>query len=477
MHPVKASLPTQAIQFESGSFRDRNGRVYYHGDQVYRTISSEALEDWKLLSNALFFSRAMNEVKIIPTELAPDQNKSASIENCAAVLKHEPISFVSYPYEWCFSMLKDAALLQLELLSAALKEGFILKDSSPYNIQWKGTNPVFIDVLSFTKLDAGQTWTGYRQFCELFLYPLLLQSYKDIPFHSLLRGNLDGIPPDVCNKMFGLRDRFRPGVFKHVYLHSKLQNSYGSTNQNIQHQLKNAGFAKELIEANIKGLEKIVENLTWKRNKSEWSHYSAGEVSYNDADRTEKQTFVRTCVLSHQWGLAWDFGCNTGDYSRIAAENSEHVVAFDADQLAIETLYKQLKSEKDQKILPLVMNLTDASPNLGWRGNERKDLLRRGSPDLILCLALIHHIVIHANVPLDEFIEWLAALKASLIIEFIGKEDPMVKRLLQNKSDQYYDYDQRRFESGLLRYFHITDSKVLGSGTRTLYFGMPKSGK
>jgi ribosomal protein L11 methylase PrmA len=185
--------------------------------------------------------------------------------------------------------------------------------------------------------------------------------------------------------------------------------------------------------------------------------------------------FVREMVLSRPWNLVWDLGCNIGVFSRIAAENARYVVAMDADQLSIERFYQALKAEGNTPILPLVSNLADASPNLGWRGLERKSLTERGKPDLTLCLALIHHVVISANIPLKEFIDWLASLGTSLVIEFVTKEDPMVKTLLRNKQDNYADYEIKYFEQCLDRVFEVAQRKMLASGTRILYFAHAKT--
>jgi len=413
----------------------------------------------------------MGEGKLVHTERVgstgmPDLPEAGE---WAAVLKHHTIPFISYPYEWCFGMLKDAALLQLELLLAALDEGMILKDSSAFNIQWVGVNPVFIDIPSFEKLATGEPWVGYRQFCQMFLYPLFLQAYKDVPFQPWLRGAIDGIEAEQCNNLMSARDFLRPGVFTHTYLQTKVQAVYGQTQTNIKRDLRAAGFNKEMIKANVSRLQKLIRGLSWERGKSPWSDYASGNT-YTDTDLNRKVEFVRDVVTSRRWNLVWDLGCNTGVFSRLAAENAHHVVAMDTDQLAVERLYQGLKPEGNKCILPLVVNLADASPSLGWRGLERKALTERGNPDLTLCLALIHHIVITANIPLREFINWLAGLGTSLIIEFVSREDPMVKMVLRNKQDIYTDYEKEYFEQCLSNSFRVRRCEKLGSGTRVMYF-------
>ncbi|MFQ5964293.1 MAG: methyltransferase [Candidatus Scalinduaceae bacterium] len=462
-------------EIEHGSFRDRNSKVFYNNGTVFRVLSEQALKEWKALSSTTFFKQYMDDGKLIHTEQTDASEKlyPAIIGEWAATLKHQTIPFISYPYEWSFGMLKDAALLQLELLLVAIDEGIILKDSSAFNFQWLGVSPIFIDIPSFEKLADGEPWVGYRQFCQMFLYPLFLQAYKDIPFHPWLRGNIDGIDPEHCNHLMSVRDLLRSGVFMHVYLQAKMQARYAARNQNIKGSLRTAGFKKEMIKANVNRLSKIVRGLTWKRAKSEWSDY-ASNTSYLDSDRDMKMAFVRNVVMSRPWNLVWDLGCNIGIYSRIAAENSKYVVAMDADNLTIEHLFQTLKTERNKSILPLISNIANPSPNLGWRGLERKSLVERGKPDLTLCLALIHHIVISANIPLKEFINWIASMNTYLVIEFVTKEDQMVKTLLRNKDDNYNDYELEYFEKCLSEAFDVNERKILTSGTRILYFAQVK---
>ena len=462
-------------QLESGSFRDRKARVFYHQGSVYRALSKGALSDWDALSATHFFSCLSDAGKIIRTEEV-NSIESSEIQppgQWAGVLKHERIPFISYPYEWSFGMLKDAALLQLELLLGALNEDLILKDSSAFNVQWRGTDPVFIDITSFEKLAPGEPWTGYRQFCQLFLNPLLLQTYKDVPFQLWLRGSLDGIEPEHLERLMSVRDLLRPGVFTHIFMQARLQSRFGNSQRDVKRDLRKAGFSKQLIVSNVERIQKLIQRLKWEPRKSVWADYATTNT-YSDQDQERKAAFVREVVHSRFWELICDLGCNTGVFSRIAAENAGYVVAFDADQLAVERLYQALKAEGIKTILPLVNNLADPSPDLGWRGLERKSLANRTKPELVLCLALIHHLVISANIPLGEFVEWLASLGADLVIEFITKKDTMVQTLLRNKEDIYFDYDKDYFEECLSAAFELVRHDRLDSGTRILYYAKTK---
>src|ERR671923_1334883 len=387
-------------------------------------------------------------------------------EDAAAVLEHERIPFVSYPYEWTFAMLRDAALLQLELLRRALDEDLILKDSTPYNVQWRGAQPVFVDVSSFEQLREGEAWAGYRQFCMLFLYPLMLQAYRGVAPQPWLRGSLEGIEPSQAR---ALLPRFRRGVLSHVVLHDRLEAKHADRRRDVRAELKAAGFKKELIEANVRRLKKLVERLSPKRGRSEWAGYrEAAPYSGEDAERKER--FVREAGAARPAG---GLGAKDGRLPR--ALQAEYVLALDGDERVVGELYTALQAGGSQNILPLVVDLADASPARGWRGTERQRLEQRGRPDLLLCLALVHHLAIGRNVPFAELVGWLGTLGARLVVEFAGRDDPMVKRLLAAKRTETHEgYHRDAFEAALRKRFELERREELGSGTRTLYLGRPR---
>ncbi len=454
---------------ESGSFRDRHGRIFRSNGRIFRALSSKGWKDWQHLSSTSFFRKYTAKGHIIPTRAASGLDPEKLEGSWAGVLEHERIPFVSYPYEWSFSMLKDAALLHIDLLLAALREGMVLKDATSYNVQWMGTRPVFIDTGSFEAFREGEPWQGYRQFSQLFLYPLMLQSYKGFPFQPLLRGRIEGIRPADCNSIMSSRDLLRPGVFSHVFLQSKLEKRYGSAATDVRKLLRAAGFKKELITANLRKLRKLIARLEWGPAGSTWADY-ASDNPYSDAAGRRKREFIRRVTRAHPRTLVWDLGSNMGGFSRIAASNSDYVVSIDSDQLAVERLYLRLKQEQARGILPLVNDLADASPGLGWKASERRGLTNRERPDLILALALIHHMVISANIPLPDFVEWLAQNGPELILEFVDKSDPMVQALLRNKDDQYAAYEKALLEKSLRQFYRIESQETLESGTRTLYY-------
>lgn len=467
--------PSNAFSFDPGSFRDRSGRVFHRGGAILRALDADAWQDWQTLSRTRFFRSFQDDGALIATE-AVDGDASmptpAGGGAWAGVLRHEAIAFLSYPYEWPFAMMKDAALLQLDLLLVALDEGMTLKDGSAYNLQWRGAKAVFIDIASFTRLSEGQVWEVYLQFCRTMLYPLLLQAYKDVPFQPWLRGQLDGIEPKDAAALMSWRDLLRRGVLTHVYLQSKLQARYAAQHGGLRESLRDAGVGAELIRANARRLRRLVDSLTWRGRGSAWSAYGE-RCHYDEPSLADKKAFVADALGQGRRRLVWDLGCNDGLFSRIAAEHADYVVAIDGDHMTAEHLYRDLKAEGRRDILPLVMNLADVSPGLGWRGAERKGLVERGRPDLIICLALVHHLVIGANIPLDELVDWLAGLGGDLVIEFVTREDAMVERLLANREDIFTDYDLAHFESCLAQRFELCARQALPGGTRMLYFAVP----
>ena len=457
---------------EPGSFRDPDSRIVTIDGRILRLLSEHGLADWRELSA----SGLLDEQLVIGTREVEESPVADGIHGgVAGVLEHDVIPFVSYPYEWTFSMLRDAALLQLGLLRRSLDKGLILKDSTPFNIQFRGAEPVFIDVGSFEKLREGEPWAGYRQFCMLFLNPLLLQAWKDVPFQPWLRGSLDGISPQELRNLLSLRDRFRRGAFTHVVMHSRLERRYEERDDDLKGELKKAGFKKELIAANVKGLERLIGRLRWEPPQSTWSDYGL-ETTYSSEDAERKARFVRAAVESEGPKLVWDLGCNEGVHARIAAETADYVVAMDADALVADRLYNALRGEGRQNILPLSVNVVDPPPGLGWRGAERKPLPQRGRPDLTLALALIHHVSIAGNVPIAEFLDWLRRTTRSVVIEFVSPDDPMARRLLARKRpNDHPDYTEDWFDRSLRERFDVVRSETLAGGQRTLHLARARS--
>ncbi|MER5456662.1 class I SAM-dependent methyltransferase [Micromonospora sp. NPDC002389] len=473
---------------EPGSFRDPANRVFHAGDDVLRALDETAAQHWRALAGSTFFPPLLAAGKVCGTEELPagaQMPPSAAPLGTAdptgtghpawaAVLRHERIPFVSHPYEWSFAMLRDAALLHLEILRAALPAGFTTKDGSAYNLQWRGVEPVFIDVGSFAPLRDGEPWAGYRQFCQTLLYPLMLGAHLGMDFRPWLRARIDGIEPEQMVPLFRGVRRLLPGVPTHVHLHGSVQRRSADTSTaDVRAQLRAAGYTRELALATVRGIEKLVRRLDHRPTATHWVDYQR-TCGYSGDDRAGKERFVAaalTCAARPR--LVLDLGANDGRYARLAARHADYVVAVEQDPAVLDRLYRTLRDEGERRILPLVMDLADPSPGGGWRGVERASFAARAEADTVLALALVHHLAIGRNVPLPEVVACLAGYAARggrLVVEFVHPDDPMAARLLANKPDGLFpDYRRDAFEALLAAHGTVEDRLELPSGTRTLY--------
>ncbi len=461
---------TDSARRDFGSFRDPSGHVMVDEDRIIRVLDDSGLAAWRALEKTRFFDGFTTDGRLVATREI--DAVEAGIEGWSGVLEHDRIPVISYPYEWSFSMLQDAALLTLDLTEAAINEDLIMKDATPYNIQWRGTRPSFIDIGSFEPLAAGEAWPGYRQFCRQFLFPLMLQAYKDIPFQPWLRGRLDGLAAAEFRRMLRPRDLLRRGVPLHVALQARAERRYEHRSRNVRSEIRQAGFRKEMILNNVRNLRKLVAGLRWDRESSQWSEYSTQDHAMRH--REAKADFLRRNLAGT--GLVWDLGANDGYYSRIAAEGNRAVLAVDGDALVIDRLYRSLSAEANQSILPLVVDLSDPSPATGWRQRERTALGERARPDLVVMYAVIHHMVIGGNIPTHEVLDWLAELDTRVVIEFVPVGDPMTDLLLANKrsSDVHRDYDEATFRQQLSERFEIEDEREVPDSSRTLLALRPR---
>jgi hypothetical protein len=461
------------VQRESASFRDPTGTVFYVDDRVLRGLDDAGAADYDTLAATAFFPELLAEGKVVGTTALDESAVPEGAASWARVLEHDRVPFVSYPYEWSFSMLRDAAALHLDVLLAALGEKMTMKDGTAFNVQWRGATPVFIDVGSFERAGRGP-WIGYRQFCGTFLYPLMLEAHLRVPFQRYLLGHLDGLEPTEMRHLLVGRRRFKKGVFRHVYLHSVAESRVTGGGQALKEEMGKAGFDLELTRAMVTKLRKLVGKLRSRRADSAWSAYR-DVCSYSDDDTAAKETFVRSAVEGRGFQLAWDLGCNDGRYARLVAQHAGYVIALDGDDVVVDTLYRKLREDGVTNIQPMVMDLTDPSPARGWRGVERRSFEERSRPDLVLALALVHHLAIASNVPLDDVVGWFRSLDATVVVEFAHREDPMVKRLLANKQAGLFDdYGVERFDALLADRFTVERRLVLPGDTRTLYLCTPR---
>lgn len=454
-----------------GSFRDPSGFVFLCDDVIYRQVNSSYRENFDLImSSGLYASLVSSRLLVRHEEVvfAPPEPEIAY-----KVIKPEAVPFLSFPYEWCFSQLKAAALATLEIHEKALQHGMILKDASAYNVHFVDGKPVFIDTLSFEKYKEGEAWVAYRQFCQHFLAPLALMGLVDIRLGLMLRNFIDGIPLDLATKLLPIRSRLTPALLMHIHLHAKSQARYSDSHVE---QSKATGKKKAIVgkvsrqamNGLIDSLRSGIEALEWKPAGTEWGDYYS-DTNYSDEAMQNKMGLVGKFIDKADSRTLWDLGGNTGVFSRIASERGIPTVSFDIDPAAVEKNYRDCVAKKEQHLLPLVLDLTNPSPALGWQNEERDSLIARGPADTVLALALIHHLAISNNVPLDKIAVFFSKVCSSLIIEFVPKSDSQVRRLLASREDIFPSYTQEGFEKAFCKYFSIVSSEPVGGSERTLY--------
>ena len=460
---------------DPGSFRDPSSRVFIQNDRIIRGLDDVASADFAVLESSRLFEAAMLQGEIVATKRLGEVPQELQNGVWMTALEHERVPMISYPYEWSFEMLKDAALLQLDLTERALAEQMITKDATPFNIQFIGSHPVFIDVGSFERLTPGEPWFGYRQFCQQFLNPLLLQARRGVDFRPWVRGSLDGMSPDQCASMLRLSDRCRPATFVHVVMHAWADRRLARSPRDVRSELSAAGFGPKVIAAQVRKLRTLVAGLRWRPGASAWTEYSTRN-HYADAELASKADFVKRAAGRRRRTQVLDLGANDGFFTEIVLAGADSAVAVDSDPAVVDGLYRRLRDRTDRRLLPLCVDLVDAAGGHGWRGTERAPFDARVRPDLVLCLALVHHLAITENVPLEEVAAFLAQWRSEVIVEFPALDDPMVRRLVQQKKGRSTKrYSQAQFEAAIERHFVVQESLALQSGNRIMYSLRPRS--
>ncbi len=389
--------------------------------------------------------------------------------SASLVLEHPPLATVSYPYEWSFSALQAAALLQLDVYLHALDYDVTLSDASAYNVQFVGPRPIFIDHLSFKPYNEGEFWLAHRQFCEQFLNPLLLRATLGLPHNAWFRGSLEGIGITDFARMLPTRKKFSWNIFTHVVLQARLQEGSANTSK-----AKATGAARKLPKQSFKNMLTGLRHWISKLHPADtgatvWQDYDQ-QHSYQDDEYRSKMAFVSAFAESTQPEMLWDIGCNTGDFSAASlAAGAQQVVGFDADHGALEKAFARA-TEQELKFLPLYMDLANPSPDQGWSQLERSGLRGRANADAIIALAVIHHMAISSNIPLASAVEWLVSLAPAGVIEFVPKNDPMVQALLALREDIFTDYSEQAFTRALKSNARIEKRQVVSKTGREMFW-------
>jgi hypothetical protein len=451
------------------SFRDPSGFIFRRDGIIYRQVNQFCQNDYDLLmKSGLYDSLVQDGLLVSHAESAIEPEEPALAYR---VIKPQQIPFISYPYEWCFSQLKDAALLTLAIQERALQKGLSLKDASAYNVQFLDNKPIFIDTLSFEAFKPAP-WVAYRQFCQHFLAPLALMVHRDIRLAQLLTTNIDGIPLDLASALLPGSTKFNPGLLTHLHMHASLQSKYGD--QDVHNQTQARQMTLMQAQGIIESLKSTVTGLKWAVKGTEWGDYY-DHTNYTQAAFQAKEAIVSAFLAHCAPQRVWDLGANNGVFSRLAAKNGALTVSADLDPLAVESNYLQARREGTPNLLPLVVDLTNPSPAIGWENKERESFYARGPVDVVMALALVHHLAISNNLPLAQIAATFSHLAEWLIIEFIPKTDSQVQRLLQNREDIFPDYHQAGFETAFRGFFSFEEVKPVEGSQRIMYL-MKRSG-
>ncbi|MBN2386837.1 MAG: hypothetical protein JXB85_07425 [Anaerolineales bacterium] len=446
------------------SFRDPSGFLFRCKDVLFRQVNQSYAAEYNQLMESGLYTRLVETGRLVPfveSDQPPAEEKTAF-----KVLRPEQVPFISYPYEWSFGQWKDAALATLAIQKQALKFGMTLKDASAYNIQFFHGKAALIDTLSFARYQDGQPWVAYRQFCQHFLAPLALMAYRDVRLGQLLRIHIDGVPLDLASSLLPGRTRWIPGLVVHLHLHARAQKRYSEVS--LAEARSDRTMSRQAMLGVIENLRATIRRMEWKPTGTEWSEYYLG-TNYSTAAFEHKQRLVGEWLAEIKPGLVWDLGANTGVFSRIAAEAGSFTVAFDLDPGAVEQSYRAGKLAKEQNYLPLLLDLTNPSPAIGWHNRERDAFLERGPADLVLGLALVHHLAIRNNVPLPQMAAFFADCGEWLIVEFVPKSDSQVGRLLRSREDIFPDYTRAGFEAAFGALFEVAQVSKVVDSERWLY--------
>lgn len=447
------------------SFRDPSGHLFLDDGVLLRRVERSYGPHYDKLMASGLYDRLVQDGLLVPhVEREPSPRWAGAFK----VLEPERIPFVSMPYEWSFGQLRAAALLTLRVQALAMQAGMTLKDASAFNVQFRGSQPVLVDTLSFAVREAGAPWVAYRQFCQHFLGPLALQALVDVRLRELGRSQLDGVPLDLVSRLLPASTRLRPWAMLHLHVHAKSIARHASTRDGGARAAATRRVSDQGLAGIVDHLRSAVASLEWKPAGTEWGDYERTH-GYDQAGQAAKRDLVARLVARVAPRRVIDLGANTGDYSRIARDAGAKVVALDGDPAAVELGYRRLATAGDREILPLWVDLANPSPSQGWAHREWGSLASRINADLVLALALVHHLAIGNNVPLEGVAEFMALLGRDLVIEWVPKEDPQVQRLLSSREDIFVHYSEAGFVEAMSTRYRVEAREPVGQTGRVLF--------
>lgn len=445
------------------SYRDPSGFMFRRDGTLLRQVNESYRDEFDTLTRSGLYRALVDAGRLIPHEEidAPFADPQVGWK----VIRPRPVGFISYPYEWSFSQLKDAALATLAVQKQAMSLGMSLKDATAYNIQFDAGRPLLIDTLSFERYEEGQPWVAYRQMCQHFLAPLALMALRDVRLNQLLVTNLDGIPLDLASALLPASSRLRVSLLVHLHLHAKMHAKHASSTQK---PAAKGRVGRTQLLGILDSLESAIKRLNWNPGGTEWADYYQ-DTNYSGGAMDDKRRLVSEFIDATSPKTVWDTGANTGEFSRLASDRGIDTIAFDIDPAAVEKNYLRVKQKGEKHLLPLLMDLTNPSPAIGWNHDERMSLADRGPADLVLALALVHHLAISGNVPLGDVAKFYHRVARNLVIEFVPKTDSQVSRLLVVRKDIYTGYTQEGFEEQFGRYFEIRRREPVAGSQRVMY--------
>ena len=457
-----------------GSFRDPSGHVFLFGKRVVRAIypagmaSYCSVEGSGLLSELADRRLLLSGRRLDPQEIDFSLFASPRGDLPSAVIEHPRLPLISYPYEWTFSQLRDAALAHLDLQIFAFDRNFVLADATPYNMQFSENGLHHIDVLSLRPYREGEYWAGYNQFCRLFLVPLLIEAWNGVPFQPFLKGSLDGMKLSDAQYLLPKSKRLLSlNGLLHIAIHARSERSSSSSRLGDSHKPIRS-MPRSRYRAMLTELRVWIEGLkSGRKAKSFWNEYSSVN-SYTGRMRDKKKAFVSKFISDQRVTSLWDIGGNAGDFSAVAlGRGAGFAVVIDSDLDSLEAAYDRRIRDK-LHLLPLVMDCADPSAGAGWNQRERKGLQERANADAVLALAVVHHLAIGRNIPLQEVVNWLMSLAPRGAIEFVPIEDPMVQQMLTLRDVVFSDYHETAFREYVSHRGRITDEHRFSENERLL---------
>ena len=472
---IVAPRPPSTSRRVAGSFRDPSGYVFRRGERVFRAIDGRCHQVLNDLARDGTLDRLVSEGWIVPTQLieAPDVRAQLAAENpgYAHFLEHQRVRPITYPYEWSVSMLAGAAVHTLQMQLRLLEVGCSLKDASAYNVQFVAGRPTWIDLASIERPRRRDLWYALDQFNRMFTFPLLLCRHAGWDLRSYFLGRPGGRCVEEVVRAAGRFGRWRPGFLLDATLPHLMARLAQGGNRASEPQPVTASQGDDRPQQwNLLRLRRKVRRLAaGYRPGGTWTKYTA-KCGYDPIAERAKKDLVREFLAAGRPGSVLDLGCNTGDYSFLAAACGARVIAADKDHDAIELLYRRLRKSR-APIAPVVVDLMSPSPGLGFRNREHPSFLERAGGECVLALALVHHLIVSGNLSPEAIRDQLFDLsERDLVVEYVPPDDPMFRRLLAGRTERFDELTLPKFRETFQRRFHLLREADIPNSQRTLLF-------